>query len=127
MKAPSPPSSTTTTTTTTNESERRSVIREVREITIITADSSADPLLDEHFRRSLGANYENLFKKDKEEEDVEEEDEPMDTKEKAEDPVRAFKEDGEGYTGKKWDEVKEFINGFFALLRELLFKHFMDS
>ena len=26
-------------------------------------DSSADPLLDEHFRRSLGANYESLFKK----------------------------------------------------------------
>lgn len=36
----------------------------IREITIITADTSADPLLDEHFRRSLGANYKNLFKKD---------------------------------------------------------------
>jgi len=29
----------------------------------IAADSSADPLLDEHFRRSLGANYQSLFKK----------------------------------------------------------------
>ena len=26
-------------------------------------DSSSDPLLDEHFRRSLGADYESLFKK----------------------------------------------------------------
>ena len=31
-------------------------------------DESADPLLDEHFRRSLGAaNYQNLFNKDKSE------------------------------------------------------------
>ena len=30
---------------------------------LFTADSSADPLLDEHFRRSLGANYQSLFKK----------------------------------------------------------------
>ncbi|XP_040579490.2 uncharacterized protein [Lepeophtheirus salmonis] len=36
--------------------------RPIREITIIT-DSCADPLLDEHFRRSLGANYKSLFKK----------------------------------------------------------------
>lgn len=36
--------------------------RTVREITIIT-NSYADPLLDEHFRRSLGANYKSLFKK----------------------------------------------------------------
>ena len=28
-----------------------------------SADSSADPLLDEHFRRSLGADYQSLFKK----------------------------------------------------------------
>lgn len=28
-------------------------------------DSSADPLLDEHFRRSLGADYESLFTKKK--------------------------------------------------------------
>jgi len=34
----------------------------IKEITIIT-NSSADPLLDEHFRRSLGADYESLFKK----------------------------------------------------------------
>ena len=27
------------------------------------SDSSSDPLLDEHFRRSLGADYESLFKK----------------------------------------------------------------
>jgi len=94
--------------------EERAVI--TREITIITADSSADPLLDEHFRRSLGAaNYENLFKKDKEDggkkmDDKSDGDEPMDTKEEEEDetqerkvhgrdPIRAFKEDMEGYTG----------------------------
>ena len=29
----------------------------------VLVDSSADPLLDEHFRRSLGADYESLFKK----------------------------------------------------------------
>lgn len=34
----------------------------IKEITIIT-NSSSDPLLDEHFRRSLGADYESLFKK----------------------------------------------------------------
>ena len=27
------------------------------------SDASSDPLLDEHFRRSLGADYESLFKK----------------------------------------------------------------
>lgn len=30
-------------------------------------DSSADPLLDEHFRRSLGSNYKSLFKNSNEE------------------------------------------------------------
>jgi len=34
----------------------------IKEITIIT-NSASDPLLDEHFRRSLGADYESLFKK----------------------------------------------------------------
>lgn len=34
----------------------------IKEITIIT-NASSDPLLDEHFRRSLGADYESLFKK----------------------------------------------------------------
>merc|ERR1712141_800283 len=35
--------------------------RKIREVTIIT-DSSADPLLDEHFRRALGEkNYESIF------------------------------------------------------------------
>eukprot|EP00096_Caligus_rogercresseyi_P013764 TRINITY_DN636_c1_g1_i2.p1 TRINITY_DN636_c1_g1~~TRINITY_DN636_c1_g1_i2.p1 ORF type:complete len:308 (+),score=136.13 TRINITY_DN636_c1_g1_i2:351-1274(+) len=43
-----------------SESEEDS--RPVREITIIT-DSCSDPLLDEHFRRSLGANYKSLFRK----------------------------------------------------------------
>ncbi|XP_059090264.1 mucin-2-like isoform X2 [Tigriopus californicus] len=46
----------------TRETER------VREITIITnSNSDSDPLLDEHFRRSLGASYHNLFTKDKSE------------------------------------------------------------
>lgn len=46
----------------TRETER------VREITIITnSNSDSDPLLDEHFRRSLGASYHNLFNKDKSE------------------------------------------------------------
>jgi hypothetical protein len=29
----------------------------------ISAESSADPLLDEHFRRSLGADYQAVFKR----------------------------------------------------------------
>eukprot|EP00095_Tigriopus_kingsejongensis_P003298 maker-scaffold355_size198070-snap-gene-0.28 protein:Tk03298 transcript:maker-scaffold355_size198070-snap-gene-0.28-mRNA-1 annotation:"hypothetical protein KGM_00435" len=48
--------------TTPRETER------VREITIITnSNSDSDPLLDEHFRRSLGANYHNLFNTEKSE------------------------------------------------------------
>ena len=70
------------------------------------ADSSgADPLLDEHFRRSLGAkNYQALFDKKEENQD----EEPKEPKKKEEekkddskDPVQAFQEDMdmEGYTG----------------------------
>jgi len=85
-------------------------------------DSSADPLLDEHFRRSLGADYESLFKKK-----TGSESEPPSSTEstppkvpqqqsssdqspkvqedstKVDDPVKAFQEDMEmeGYTGKQ--------------------------
>ncbi len=87
---------------------------------MLSTDSSADPLLDEHFRRSLGANYQSLFKRGAEKEgaassslpapkpptpqpepsEKSKEDETDDKKEK--DPIKAFQEDMdmEGYTGK---------------------------
>lgn len=82
------------------------------------SDSSADPLLDEHFRRSLGADYESLFAKNKNKSDSESssvESTPPKVPEspkssisrdsdstKVDDPVKAFQEDMEmeGYTGK---------------------------
>ncbi len=60
--------------------------RPVKEITIIT-DSSADPSLDEHFRRSLGAKYQELFKDKEEEIEVEE------TKPRSPSPPPAARED----------------------------------
>lgn len=95
------------------------------------SDSSADPLLDEHFRRSLGANYETLFKKNsssscsesgssstessppkvpqllltkKDSSKTESSDKSQELDPtKVPDPVKAFREDMnmEGYTGKK--------------------------
>lgn len=53
---PPPPSYESSTAVKTREVERV-----IREVTIITDSSSPDPF-DEHFRRSLGANYESLFK-----------------------------------------------------------------
>ena len=94
------------------------------------SDSSADPLLDEHFRRSLGANYETLFKKNsssscsesgssstessppkvpqllltkKDSSKTESSDKSQELDPtKVPDPVKAFREDMnmEGYTGK---------------------------
>lgn len=104
-------------------------------------DSSADPLLDEHFRRSLGADYESLFKKK-----TGSESEPPSSTEstppkvpqqqsssdqspkvqedstKVDDPVKAFQEDMEmeGYTGKKMTMISAeliYSNFSFASLQ----------
>ena len=53
--------------------------------------------MEEHFRKSLGADYSKLFKEKKEEKmEKEEEEEKMEV-----DPVKAFKDDLDmsGYTG----------------------------
>jgi len=57
-KTPPPPRTTLPPPSLHQEEEKT----KIKEITIIT-NSSSDPLLDEHFRRSLGADYESLFKK----------------------------------------------------------------
>ena len=85
-------------------------------------DSSADPLLDEHFRRSLGADYESLFKKKtgseseppsstestppkvpQQQSSSDQSPKPQEDSTKVDDPVKAFQEDMEmeGYTGKQ--------------------------
>lgn len=91
----------------------------IKEITIIT-NSSADPLLDEHFRRSLGADYESLFKKktgseseppsstestppkvpQQQQSSSDQSPKPQEDSTKVDDPVKAFQEDMEmeGYT-----------------------------
>ena len=100
------------------------------------SDSSADPLLDEHFRRSLGADYESLFKKKGSTSpgpNTNSESEPSSTEStppkvpqqsssdqgqkdqedstKVDDPVKAFQEDMamEGYTGKNILKIHNFL------------------
>ena len=59
------------------------------------AETGACDLMEEHFRKSLGADYSKLFK-EKPEKPVEKEEEKMEV-----DPVKAFKDDLDmsGYTG----------------------------
>ena len=60
------------------------------------AETGACDLMEEHFRKSLGADYSKLFKEKKEEKVEKEEEEKMEV-----DPVKAFKDDLDmsGYTG----------------------------
>ena len=97
------------------------LVQPINVFLLILIDSSADPLLDEHFRRSLGADYESLFKKKSDSESSSTESTPPKVPEvnepaksdrvkkaidqedstKVDDPVKAFQEDMEmeGYTG----------------------------
>ena len=98
-------------------------------IFFFVVDSSADPLLDEHFRRSLGADYESLFKKKtgseseppsstestppkvpQQQSSSDQSPKPQEDSTKVDDPVKAFQEDMEmeGYTGNKIENHKAF-------------------
>ena len=60
------------------------------------AETGACDLMEEHFRKSLGADYSKLFKEKPEKVAEKEEEEKMEV-----DPVKAFKDDLDmsGYTG----------------------------
>ena len=100
-------------------------------------DSSADPLLDEHFRRSLGADYESLFKKKtgseseppsstestppkvpQQQSSSDQSPKPQEDSTKVDDPVKAFQEDMEmeGYTGNKIENHKILDFSYFFFL-----------
>ena len=74
--------------------------------------------MEEHFRKSLGADYSKLFKEKKEEKvEKEEEEEKMEV-----DPVKAFKDDLDmsGYTGIS-DSFHHPSSYYFALVTYPLF------
>ena len=81
------------------------------------SDSSADPLLDEHFRRSLGADYQNLFTKNEKTSSTVDESSSSsnesslpasEAKDQGKDNIiKAFQEDMEmeGYTGERQSDL----------------------
>ena len=77
---------------------------------MLTSESGAGDLMEEHFRKSLGEDYSKVFK-ESDKKKVQEESENSPNDEMEVDPVKAFKEDLDmsGYTGTWhqfcWDET----------------------